>query len=66
MGATSDILYPCYQQREIAELLHAQGTPVEHVEVDSPHGHDAFLIEPDHFGPPLAEFLATIEKEEHP
>jgi homoserine O-acetyltransferase len=66
MGANSDILYPCYQQREIADLLHAQGTPVEHVEVDSPHGHDAFLIEPDHFGPPLAEFLATIEKEETP
>ena len=64
MGASSDILYPCYQQREIADLLHANGTPVEHVEVQSPHGHDAFLIEPDLFGPPLAEFLATVEKDE--
>ena len=59
IGVNSDILYPLYQQRQIAELLGC-----EHVEIDSPHGHDGFLIEPDAVGPPLAEFLTTIEKDE--
>jgi homoserine O-acetyltransferase len=32
--------------------------PVAHHVVDSDHGHDAFLVEPDRVGPPLADFLA--------
>jgi homoserine O-acetyltransferase/O-succinyltransferase len=64
IGTTSDILYPPYQQRQIADLLHANETPCEYVEIESPHGHDAFLIEPDAVGPPVAEFLTSIEKEE--
>lgn len=64
MGVSSDILYPPYQQRQIADLLTANGTPVEYIEIDSPHGHDGFLIEPDQVGPPLADFLSAIEKDE--
>ena len=64
LGISSDILYPAYQQREIANLLTANDTPCEYVEIDSPHGHDGFLIEPDKVGPPVAEFLTSIEKEE--
>ena len=63
-GISSDILYPTYQQRQIVDLLAANGTPAEYLEIDSPHGHDGFLIEPDKLGPPLAEFLATVEKDE--
>lgn len=64
LGITSDILYPPYQQRQISDLLVANGTPCEYVEIDSPHGHDGFLIEPDAVGPPVADFLATVEKDE--
>lgn len=64
VGIESDILYPSYQQRQIAELLHANGTSCEYVEIASPHGHDGFLIEPDKIGPHLAEFLTSIEKDE--
>ena len=64
VGVSSDILYPPYQQRQIRDLLHANGTPCEYVEIDSPHGHDGFLIEPDKVGPPLDEFLTAIEKHE--
>ncbi|MFB6309278.1 MAG: homoserine O-acetyltransferase, partial [Haloarculaceae archaeon] len=31
---------------------------VAHHVVDSDYGHDAFLVEPDKVGPPLADFLA--------
>ena len=43
----SDVLYPSYQSREIVELARAAGASAEYVEIDSPHGHDAFLIEAD-------------------
>ncbi len=62
MGIWSDILYPSYQQREIHGLLAKQGTPCEYVEIDSPHGHDAFLIDLDQVGAPLGTFLDEVAK----
>lgn len=41
VGITSDILYPLAEQRELA--MHLPNAELEIV--DSPHGHDAFLIE---------------------
>ncbi len=60
MGIWSDMLYPSYQQRQIAELLDVNGTKSEFVEIDSPHGHDAFLINFDQVGEPIARFLDRI------
>jgi homoserine O-acetyltransferase len=62
MGVSSDVLYPTYQQRQIHELLWRQGTPCEYVEVDSPHGHDGFLLDLDQISRPLARFLDDVEK----
>jgi homoserine O-acetyltransferase/O-succinyltransferase len=59
IGIWSDMLYPAYQQRQIRDLLVHGGTFCEYVEVDSPHGHDAFLINLDQVGPPVAKFLET-------
>jgi homoserine O-acetyltransferase len=50
-------LYPTYQQKQIRDVLVAQGTDAEYVEIDSPHGHDAFLINLDQVGPPVKKFL---------
>jgi homoserine O-acetyltransferase len=50
LGVTSDILFPSWQQRELAQMLRAAGTPVTHVELDAPYGHDTFLIEVDRVG----------------
>ena len=36
----------------------------EYVEIDSPHGHDAFLLEFDQVGDAVAEFLTTVEKDD--
>ena len=61
LGIVSDILYPAYQQIQIRDLLTAQGVRAEYVEVDSPHGHDAFLIDFDQVGPPITRFLDSID-----
>jgi homoserine O-acetyltransferase len=60
MGISSDILYPTYQQRQIHELLVSEGTASEYVEIDSPHGHDAFLINLDQVAPPVQRFLESL------
>jgi homoserine O-acetyltransferase/O-succinyltransferase len=60
VGIWSDILYPMYQQEQIRDLLRANGGPVEYHEVDSPHGHDAFLINFDQFEGALADFVRQV------
>lgn len=60
MSITSDSLYYPYQQEEIRDVLRARGRPVQHVIIDSPHGHDAFLLETEQVGEPLSKFLAAI------
>ena len=60
MGISSDILYPKYQQEQICNLVAAAGIPAEYAEIVSPHGHDAFLIEHDQVGDPIADFLARV------
>ena len=45
-------------RRQIADMLIAHGTPARYIEIDSPHGHDAFLINFDQVGPPIKRFLA--------
>ena len=62
MGIWSDVLYPSYQQKQICRLLAANGTPCEYVEIDSPHGHDAFLIDLDQVGSHIARFLDDVDK----
>jgi len=57
VGVTTDILFPCRQQREVAEIMSATGTEVEYVEIDSVNGHDAFLIDDAHFSPVVKKFL---------
>lgn len=63
MSITTDTLYPAYQQEEIRDLLRAQGNECRHAVIESPHGHDAFLLEAEQVGEPLAEFLADVEKD---
>jgi len=64
MGISSDALYPRYQQCQVHDILAAQGTPSEYVEIDSPHGHDAFLIDLDQVGTALSRFLCAVDKSE--
>ena len=38
------------------------GVPSEYVEIDSPHGHDAFLINSDQLDEPIERFIAAVAK----
>ena len=62
IGISSDLLYPNYQQRQIDEILRSEGVWSRYVEIDSPHGHDAFLINVDMLGGPLADFLDQVSE----
>ena len=61
MGIWSDFLYPVYQQLQIRDMVAANGVRAEYVEVDSPHGHDAFLIELDQVGPAIKRFIESFD-----
>ena len=43
------------------EELATLGVDVDDVDIDSPQGHDAFLIETGILGPRIADFLRSID-----
>lgn len=59
IGVETDILFPLTQQQQIADGLRAGGVEVELVALDSPQGHDAFLVDIERFGAAVAGFLAA-------
>jgi homoserine O-acetyltransferase len=61
VGIRSDILYPPHQSREIVDLAGAAGVPARYLELDSPHGHDAFLIEAEQMGAVVREVRTGLE-----
>ncbi|KAG7663026.1 cys2 [[Candida] subhashii] len=62
IGVESDILFPVWQQREVADVLikNSEGGEVEYVELGndiSNFGHDTFLLSLDDIGKPVRKFL---------
>lgn len=63
LGVDSDILFPSWQQREIADVLKAGSTRqgnVEYIELGqdvSLFGHDTFLLDVEHIGGSMKRFL---------
>jgi homoserine O-acetyltransferase len=53
VGINSDVLYPADEQKELASLI----PNAEYAEIDSLHGHDAFLIEFDELNQLIHGFL---------
>jgi homoserine O-acetyltransferase/O-succinyltransferase len=60
IGVATDILFPLQQQQQIAEGLALGGVAAQCLELPSPQGHDAFLVDIERFGPAVAGFLATL------
>jgi homoserine O-acetyltransferase len=60
---TSDWLFPTYHAREVVDALAAHGAEVSFIELTSPYGHDAFLLENDEQGRFIAPFLAGAHAE---
>ncbi|MBO9575831.1 MAG: homoserine O-acetyltransferase [Sphingobium sp.] len=53
----SDWLYPTAESRNIVHALHAAGRPASFVELSSPFGHDAFLLDAPEMNRVLDGFL---------
>jgi homoserine O-acetyltransferase len=57
-SVNTDWLYPTAQARELVDALAGSGRTAEFVELASPHGHDAFLIEWATLTPHIRKFLS--------
>jgi len=60
IGANTDILFPVQQQQEVADGLARGGAHAEFMGMDSPQGHDAFLVDFERFGPAVRGFLDSL------
>lgn len=58
IGVHTDILFPLQQQRQIAEGLAAGGVDATFAALESPQGHDAFLVDFARFDPAVRAFLS--------
>jgi homoserine O-acetyltransferase len=57
---TSDWLFPTWQSKEIVNALMKSGKEVSFCEIESPHGHDAFLLKSEAQERILAGFLEGL------
>ena len=57
IGVSSDILFPCWQQREVADRLERAGCDTTYLEIDGHYGHDTFMIDLERVGGPLKAHL---------
>lgn len=60
IGVHTDILFPLQQQQQIADGLRAGGAEAHFLPLESPQGHDAFLVDIDRFGPAVTGFLQAL------
>ena len=61
LAIDSDVLYPPWQQKQIVDVLRANGNHVSYEEIRSPHGHDAFLMEWDQIDQHIRGFMGRLE-----
>jgi homoserine O-acetyltransferase len=61
IGVSTDILFPLVQQEQIAMGLQEAGAAVEFVALDSPQGHDAFLVDIDNYSRAIGGFLGACQ-----
>ena len=57
IGFDSDILFPIYQQKELADILGETNSQTFFQEVKTLYGHDAFLLEKEQLTEIISEFL---------
>jgi homoserine O-acetyltransferase len=60
IGVATDILFPLQQQEQVADGLRVGGADATFLPLESPQGHDAFLVDFDRFGPAVRGFLDAL------
>ncbi|WP_130620470.1 homoserine O-acetyltransferase MetX [Dyella amyloliquefaciens] len=60
IGVSTDILFPLEQQEQIADGLRAAGAEVDFVALNSPQGHDAFLVDIPNYSRAIGGFLGRL------
>jgi homoserine O-acetyltransferase len=58
LSFTGDWHFTVEQSEDVAAAFRSADVPVAHHVVESDHGHDAFLVEPEKVGPPVRDFLS--------
>ena len=56
----TDWLFPPEETRRICAAMRAADVAVTHLEIATPNGHDAFLVDYPLITPPVADFLAAL------
>ncbi len=59
---STDWLFPTAQSKEMVRALLSRGKDVSFIDIDSPHGHDAFLLEEDKLTRIVSGFLTGVDK----
>lgn len=62
VGISSDWLFPPAEIKALAERIKRAGADAEYAELQSTHGHDGFLAEPDAFAPIVRHWLLDASK----
>jgi homoserine O-acetyltransferase len=62
VGISSDWLFPPEEVKALSGRMQANGVDAEYAQLQSSHGHDGFLAEPDMFAPIVRKFL-RVSKE---
>ncbi|MFQ5675776.1 MAG: homoserine O-acetyltransferase [bacterium] len=57
IGFDTDILFPSYQQKELADILRGANPKVHFREIKTLYGHDAFLLEKEQLRKTITDFL---------
>jgi len=61
LSFSSDWLFPTYESRELVDALRRIDAEVSFAEIQSPYGHDAFLLEPEQQHAFVEPFLARAQ-----
>ena len=62
ISIVSDWLFPTYQSKEIVKALKANLVPTTFVELDSPYGHDSFLLPNEQMSDAVSGFLLNVQR----
>ena len=60
IGVETDVLFPAYQQKEIADALRSNGIDTSFTNLESLMGHHAFLVDHAHFNPLVMAYFDRI------